>query len=139
MEALGISVQVDLRGVEKHMQDQQLIFTSYELSEPNLTDDARVNHDPNAYENGHKEWKEGKTGWMSQFPFGAFASANLNDRLDRDGLEWRALPRESSRDPMDLSETQHSCEFFNTVCYGGPPEYTDKPKERQRAFAMCAS
>lgn len=109
----------------------------YELSEPGLTDDARVNHDPNAYENGHKEWKNSKSGWLSTFPFGAFGFNRLNDRLDAENPEWRALPRQPGRDPMDLTETQPNCEFFHTVCYGGPPEYTDFPKEGQWALSMC--
>jgi choline dehydrogenase-like flavoprotein len=137
LEALGIPCKVDLPGVGQNLQDHQLIFTYYELSEPNLTDDARVNHDPNAYENGHAEWKKNKTGWLSVFPFGGFGFARLSDRLDRDNPEWRALPREPGRDPMGLTETQPSVEMFNTVCYGGPPEYTDFPSEGQWALAMC--
>ena len=38
---------------------------------------------------------------------------------------------------MELTETQPSLEFFNTVCYGGPPEYEDFPKPGQWALAMC--
>lgn len=137
LQALGIPVLVDLPGVGENLQDHQLIFTYYELDEPDLTDDARVNHDPDAYNTGHKEWVEKKTGWLSQFPFGAFAFNRLSDRLDRDVPEWRAYPRREGRDPMDLTESQPNIEFFNTVCYGGPPEYTDFPKEGQWAFAMC--
>ncbi|KAK4952207.1 hypothetical protein LTR10_010129 [Elasticomyces elasticus] len=132
LEALNIPVQLDLPGVGKNLQDHQLIFIYYEVSEPGLTDDARVNHDPNAYENGYKEWTEKKSGWMAQFPFGTFAFARLNDRLDRENPEWRALPREPGRDPMCLTESQPNLEFFHTVCYGGPPEYTG-----QYALAVC--
>ncbi|KAK3111052.1 hypothetical protein LTR53_014068 [Teratosphaeriaceae sp. CCFEE 6253] len=137
LEALNIPVQVDLPGVGKNLQDHQLIFTYYEIGEPGLTDDARVNHDPDAYATGLKEWKESKSGWMAQFPFGAFAFARLSDRLDRDNPEWRALTRKEGRDPMDLTEAQPNCEFFHTVCYGGPPEYTDVPKEGQFAVAVA--
>ena len=55
LEALNIPCQVDLPGVGKNLQDHQLIFIYYELNHPGLTDDPRVNHDPNAYENGSKE------------------------------------------------------------------------------------
>lgn len=137
LEALNIPVNLDLPGVGKNLQDHQLIFTYYELSEPNLTDDARVNHDPDAYESGYTEWKDKKTGWLATFPFGAFAFARLNDRLDKESAEWRAFPREAGRDPMALTETQPSVEFFNTVCYGGPPEYTDKPKAGEWALALA--
>lgn len=137
LEALNIPVQLDLRGVGKNLQDHQLIFIYYEISEPDLTDDARVNHDPDAFATGYAEWKEKKTGWLATFPFGAFAFARLNDRLDRDNPEWKALSREPGRDPMDLTESQPNLEFFNTVCYGGPPEYTDIPKPGQWALAMC--
>ena len=137
LEALNIPVNVDLPGVGKNLQDHQLIFMYYELSEPDLTDDARVNHDPEAYENGYKEWKEKKSGWMAQFGFGAFAFKRLNDRLDQENPEWRALDREPGRDPMGLTESQPNCEFFHTVYYGGPPEYTDFPKAGQFALAVC--
>ena len=38
---------------------------------------------------------------------------------------------------MGLTSSQPNMEFFNTVCYGGPPEYKDFPNEGQFAFAMC--
>lgn len=137
LEKLGIQCQVDLPGMGKNLQDHQLIFIYYELNQKGLTDDERVNHDPNAYENGAKEWREKRTGWLSTFPFGSFAFARLSDRLDAENEEWRKYPRNPGRDPMDLTETQPSLEFFHTVCYGGPPEYTDKPQAGQYAFAMC--
>ncbi|KJX92762.1 gmc oxidoreductase like protein [Zymoseptoria brevis] len=129
LDRLNIPVQLDLQRVGKNLQDHQLIFMYYEIGEPNLTDDARAHHDPNAFDTGHKEWKSGKSGWLATFPFGAFGFARLNDRLDRHNPEWKALPREPGRDPMGLTEAQHNLEFFHTVCYGGPPEYEDFPKE----------
>ena len=137
LESLSIPCQVDLPGVGKNLVDHQLIFTYYELNKPGLTDDPRVNHDPKAMENGHREWKENKSGWLATFPFGAFAFARLDDRLKEENVEWRNLPRQPGRDPMGLTSSQPSLEFFHTVCYGGPPEYTDFPKEGQYALAMC--
>ncbi|KAK5065165.1 hypothetical protein LTR84_001001 [Exophiala bonariae] len=137
LDTLNIPCSVDLPGVGKNLQDHLLVFTYYELNEPGLTDDPRVNHDPNAYENGLKQWKENKTGWLAQFPFGSFAFARLDDRLDAESAEWRQYPKRAGRDVMDLTSTQPSLEFFHTVCYGGPPQYTDFPKEGQYAFAMC--
>lgn len=137
LEALNIPVKLDLPGVGKNLQDHQLIFTYYEISEPNLTDDARVSHDLESYATGHAEWKEKKTGWLATFPFGAFGFTRLDDRLNKENPEWRALPRAPGRDPMDLAENQPNVEMFNTVCYGGPPEYTDMPREGQWALAMC--
>lgn len=138
LEKLGIPVQVDLPGVGMNLQDHQLIFTYYEIGESGLTDDERVNHDLDAYASGHAEWKKSKTGWLATFPFGAFGFARLSDRLDKENPEWKALPREPGRDPMGLTKDQPNLEFFNTVCYGGPPEYTDKPEKGQFALAMCA-
>ena len=137
LEALNIPCEVDLPGVGKNLQDHNLIFMYYEVNQQGLTDDERVNHDPNAWENGCKEWKENKTGWLATFPFGSFAFNRLSDRLDAENSWWRDLPRQPGRDPMDLTESQPNLEFFHTVCYGGPPEYKDFPKEGQYAFAMC--
>lgn len=133
----GVDCLVDLPGVGKNLVDHQLIFTYYELNQPGLTDDPRVHHDPNAMENGKKEWQEKKTGWLATFPFGSFAFTRLSDRLDAEVPEWKAYPREPGRDPMWQTKDQPSLEFFHTVCYGGPPEYTDFPKPGQFAFAMC--
>ena len=137
LEALDIPCQVDLPGVGKNLMDHQLIFMYYELNRSDLTDDARAHHDPNAWENGHKEWKENKSGWLATFPFGSFAFNRLSDRLDAENPEWKALQRDPGRDPMGLTESQPNLEFFHTVMYGGPPEYTDFPKEGQYALAMC--
>lgn len=137
LEAAGINCLVDKPGVGKNLMDHQLIFIYYELNQAGLTDDERVNHDPNAWENGVKEWREKKTGWLATFPFGSFAFARLSDRLDAENEEWRKSQRNPGRDPMDLTETQPNLEFFHTICYGGPPEYTDFPKAGQYAFAMC--
>jgi len=49
LEKLNIPVYVDLPGVGKNLQDHQLIFTYYEVNKPGLTDDERVNHDPDAW------------------------------------------------------------------------------------------
>jgi choline dehydrogenase-like flavoprotein len=137
LQALNIPCEVDLPGVGENLQDHQLIFIYYELNKAGLTDDERVNHDPNAWENGVKQWKKDKTGWLATFPFGSFAFARLDDRLVRDTPEWNDYERQEGRDPMQLTDSQPNLEFFHTVCYGGPPEYTDKPKEGQYAFAMC--
>lgn len=103
-------------------------FMLHECLDSLSLDDARVNHDPDAVANGMEQWRKDKTGWLSTFPFGSFAFARLNDRLDAENKEWQAFPREPGRDPMGLTEKQPNLEFFHTVCYGGPPEYTDKPK-----------
>ncbi|KAF4821624.1 L-sorbose 1-dehydrogenase [Colletotrichum tropicale] len=134
---MGVPVVKDLPGVGENLQDHQLIFVYYELNEPDLTDDARVSHDLNAFENGYKEWTDTKDGWLASFPFGGFAFARLNDRLEAESEEWRNFPRQPGRDPMDLTENQPNLEFFHTICYGGPPEYTDFPKAGEWAFAMC--
>lgn len=137
LEELGIPCEVDLPAVGKNLQDHQLIFMYYELNQPGLTDDPRVNHDPNAWENGVREWREKGTGWLATFPFGSFAFARLSDRLDAENEEWRNFERRPGRDPMGQASSQPNMEFFHTVCYGGPPEYKDFPKEGQFAFSMC--
>lgn len=133
----NIPVLLDIPGVGQNMQDHQLIFTYYEVNEADLTDDARINHDPNSYENGLAEWKKSKTGWLSTFPFGSFAFKRLSERLDAESPEWKALPREPGRDPMGLTKNQPNVEVFHTTCYGGPPEYSDFPQEGQWAFSAA--
>ena len=45
-----------------------------------LTDDERVNHDPNAYENGSKEWRS-QPRWLALFLAGASAFNRLSNGL----------------------------------------------------------
>ncbi|KAI0162423.1 putative GMC oxidoreductase [Pestalotiopsis sp. NC0098] len=136
LDAVGVPCELDLPGVGKNLSDHQLIFFHYEVNQDDLTEDAKIYHDPDAFEKGVKEWKEKKTGWLSTFPFGPFAYARLDERLTRENAEWRSFARKPGRDPMELTETQPNVEMSHTIAYAGPPEHTDFPKEGQYAFTM---
>ena len=58
-------------------------------------------------------YKEKKEGVLSTFPFGAFAYARLDDRLQNEPL-WQKAKREPGRDPMGLTPKQPNIEFFTT-------------------------
>jgi len=47
----------------------QLVFSFYEVSEPNLTNDYLAYHD-NAIASTYQLYQEKKTGLLSTFPFG---------------------------------------------------------------------
>lgn len=131
----SIECKVDLPGVGQNLQDHCLVFVFYEVSEPHLTNDYLAYHD-NALASTYQLYQEKKTGLLSTFPFGIFAYARLDDRL-QDSPLWASAPRPQGRDPMGLLPSQPNVEFWNTELYGGPKQYEDFPMNGEHTFAMC--
>ncbi|KAH8701592.1 choline dehydrogenase [Talaromyces proteolyticus] len=132
----GIKCLVDLPGVGKNLMDHLIVFMFYETEEEGLTTDHHVYHDDN-FAKTYAVWKEKKEGFLSTFPFGAFAFARLDDRLENEPL-WQNAPRKPGRDPMGLTPKQPNVEFFTTECYGGPKQYDQFPVDHKHAFSMIA-
>lgn len=101
-----------------------------------MTNDHLVYHG-DAFTQAYELWKTEKKGFLSSFPFGAFAFARLDDRLSDSEL-WNNSPREPGRDPMGLTPGQPNIEFFTTECYGGPKQFSDFPVDGKYAFGMIA-
>ncbi|KAK8069703.1 alcohol oxidase [Apiospora phragmitis] len=133
---LGISTLVDLPGVGRNLMDHLLVFMFYETDRAGLTNDHLVYHG-DAFKTTYQLWKDEWSGFLSTFPFGAFAYARLDDRL-ADSAVWNAAPRRPGRDPMGLTPRQPHVEFFNTECYGGPKQYDQFPVDGEHAFSMIA-
>lgn len=121
------------------MPIKQIVFIFYETAHPNLTTDHLVYH-KNAFETTYNLWKTNKTGFLSTFPFGAFAYARLDDRLANEPL-WKEYQNTSKdkqvgnekRDPMYLLPSkQPNIELFTTECYGGPKQYDHFPASPNR-------
>ncbi|GAB1198175.1 hypothetical protein APSETT444_007483 [Aspergillus pseudonomiae] len=136
LEKCDIPCKVDLPGVGKNLMDHLIVFMFYETEKEGLTNDWHVYHDDNM-EKTYAQWKEQKTGFLSTFPFGAFAFARLDERLKDEPL-WRDAPRKPGRDPMGLTPKQPNIEFFTTECYGGPKQYDQFPVDHKHAFSMIA-
>ncbi|CEO59092.1 Putative Glucose-methanol-choline oxidoreductase [Penicillium brasilianum] len=131
-----IPCTVDAPGVGKNLMDHLIVFMFYETEKAGLTTDYHVYHDDN-FDTTYAEWKEKKTGFLSTFPFGAFAFARLDDRLKDEPL-WKKAPRQIGRDPMGLTPKQPNIEFFTTECYGGPKQNDQFPIDHKHAFSMIA-
>jgi choline dehydrogenase-like flavoprotein len=99
-----------------------------------LTNDHLIYHD-DSFASSYQLWKDKKTGFLSTFPFGAFAFARLDDRLKDEPL-WKNAPHDEGRDPMGLSPQQPNVEYFTTECYGGPKEYDQFPTDHKHVFSM---
>jgi len=136
VESFGIERKVDLPGVGKNLMDHLNVFLFYEVNTPDLTTDHLI-YSKDGFQNSYKLWKKSKTGFLSTFPFGAFAFARLDDRL-KDSPQWREAPRKEGRDPMGLSHSQPNVEFFSTECYEGPKQYDALPGEGTSTFAIVA-
>jgi choline dehydrogenase-like flavoprotein len=106
----------------------------YEVSKPGITTDHQI-YVQNGVENAIKEWRENKSGFLSKFPFGAFAYARLDDRL-ADSPLWRDAPRKRGYDPMGLTPAQPNIEIFSTECYGGPSQFADLPLGGESTFSV---
>lgn len=136
LQQLGLEVLVDLPGVGQNLMDHLIVFMFYETEQEGLTNDHLAYHD-NAIEKSYKMWKDTKAGFLSTFPFGAFAFARLDDRL-ADSELWQSAPRKQGRDPMGLTPSQPNVEFWNTECYGGPTQFDQFPIDHKFAFSMIA-
>lgn len=110
------------------------MLTFYEVSKPKLTNDYLIWYD-GAKDTSAAQWKADHTGFFSQFPFGTFAFARLDDRL-ADSQLWREAKRAFGRDPMGLLPSQPHVEFWNTECYSPKYLYRDFPTENKHAFAL---
>lgn len=118
----------------------------YETTEPNITTDHLVYHN-DAFNETYNLWKTEKKGFLSTFPFGAFAYARLDDRLAHEPL-WQQHqqqdngtgPGNEKRDPMNLLPSkQPNIELFTTECYGGPKQYDQFPANpNKHVFSIIA-
>ncbi|KAJ5388531.1 Glucose-methanol-choline oxidoreductase [Penicillium cosmopolitanum] len=136
LEKHQIECIVDSPGVGKNLMDHLIVFMFYETEKAGLTNDYHVYHGDN-FDKTYAEYKEKKTGFLSTFPFGAFAFARIDDRLKDEPL-WKNAPRLPGRDPMGLTPSQPNIEFFTTECYGGPKQYDQFPIDQKHAFSMIA-
>ncbi|KAI9680403.1 MAG: hypothetical protein M1822_007161 [Bathelium mastoideum] len=136
LQDVGIKTQVNLPGVGKNLMDHIVLMTFYEVSKPGLTNDSQLYY-PGAAEKSMARYHADHTGFMSQFPFGTFAFARLDDRL-ADSPIWQEASRAQpyGRDAMGLTSSQPHVEFWNMECYGPPQTYRDFPGDGQSAFAM---
>lgn len=132
----GIATLVDLPGVGKNLMDHLIVFMFYETEKAGLTNDHLVYHG-DAFAKTYALWKEKTEGFLSSFPFGAFAFARLDDRL-ADSELWKNAPRREGRDPMGLTPSQPNIEFFTTECYGGPKQFDKFPVDNKHAFSIIA-
>lgn len=132
----GIDCRVHRPGVGKNLQDHLIVFIFYEVSEAGLTTDHLLYHGDSLAES-YRQWKEERRGALSQFPFGAFAYARLDERL-KDEPIWTSAPREQGKDPMGLTPAQPNIEFFTTDCYGGPKQFADFPIDQKHTFSIIA-
>ncbi|KAL9108828.1 MAG: hypothetical protein Q9227_006485 [Pyrenula ochraceoflavens] len=136
LENHSINCIVDSPGVGKNLMDHLIVFVFYETEQEGLTNDHLAYHG-DAFATSYQLWKDTKSGFLSTFPFGAFAYARLDDRLKNEPL-WRDAPRSEGRDPMGLALDQPNVEFFTTELYGGPKQYDDFPIDHKHAFAMIS-
>ncbi|KAF2754977.1 alcohol oxidase [Pseudovirgaria hyperparasitica] len=136
LEKLGIECVADLPGVGRNLMDHILTFQFYQVTEPGLTYDSQVFHDPQGLAKLRKQYGDTKSGFLSVFPFGAFCFARLDDRLE-DCEAWKNAPRKPGRDPMGLAPNQPNIEMWNTELYGGPKQFDSYPIDGSHTFAMC--
>ena len=150
LKELGTPVSLDLPAVGKNLMDHlvrlirtqrpfrrllffvQVLLNFYEVSKPNLTNDHLIWH-TGGRECTAEEYKLYRTGFFSQFPFGVFAFARLDEQL-QDSLLWQQAAKENrsnNRDALGTLPSQPHVEFWNTECYSPKYMFTDFPPRRQ--------
>jgi len=113
------------------------MLSFYEVSKPGLTNDHLIWH-TGAREKTMKQYKESRTGFLSQFPFGVFAFARLDDRLKDEPL-WQKSSQNTERDALNTLPNQPHIEFWNTECYSPKYMFKDFPPDNKYAFAMATT
>lgn len=85
-------------------------------------------------------WKDEKKGVLSTFPFGIFAWARLDERLEDSEL-WQEAQKKApdGRDPMLLTPKQPHVEYWNTELYGGGPNFTGLSAKRARSYGSASA
>lgn len=116
VKSFGIESKVELQGVGKNLMDHPFVPIFYEVNKPGLTTDHLI-YCADGVQKSYTLWKEEKKGFLSTFPFGAFAFTRLDERLNTSKL-WQEAKRSEGRDPMGLSPSQPNIEIFTTECYG---------------------
>lgn len=96
----------------------------YELNKAGLTHDEKLYH-KNNIQDTIAQYQKDQTGPLGSFPFGSFAWARLDERLEK-YPEYANAPRKPGRDPMGLTKHQPHIELWNFECYGGL-DLTDIP------------
>ena len=136
LEQHGISCLIDAPGVGQNLLDHLIVLVFYETDKEGLTTDYKVYHGDSLMST-YAQYQKDKTGFLSTFPFGAFAFARLDERLKDEPAWKKALEQaEPGRDPMGLTIKQPNIEYFSTECYGGPKQYADFPVDNKHTFAM---
>ena len=115
----------------------KVLLNFYEVTEPGITNDKHIWH-TGGKENSMAQYKAERTGFFSQFPFGCFAWARLDERL-HDSPLWQEAKRSAKdgRDPMGLTPAQPHIEFWNTECYSPKYMFKDFPTDDKHAFALA--
>lgn len=136
LEKARIKCLVDAPGVGQNLMDHLIVFVFYETDKEGLTTDYQVYHG-DSMETTYAQWQKEKSGFLSTFPFGAFAYARLDERL-KDEPIWKEATKvaQPGRDAMGLTSKQPNVEFFTTECYGGPKQYDDFPVDNKHCFSM---
>jgi choline dehydrogenase-like flavoprotein len=163
LEEIGVNTVLDLPGVGKNLMDHlvgvrsvqlsenspdvsrvytanqtiKVMLSFYEVSQPGLTNDHLIWHS-GAREKTAQEYKSSRKGFFSQFPFGVFAFARLDDRL-KDNALWQEAQRVGERDAMRTLKNQPHVEFWNTECYSPKYMFKDFPPDGKYAFAMATT
>lgn len=136
LEKLGIECLVDSPGVGQNLLDHLIVFVFYETEKAGLTTDHHVYHGDSLMTT-YTQWQKERTGFLSSFPFGAFAFARLDERLKDEPLWQEAMKKaQPGRDAMGLTSKQPNVEYFTTECYGGPKQYSDFPIDNKHCFSM---
>ncbi|OCL09159.1 GMC oxidoreductase [Glonium stellatum] len=131
----GIKTILNLPSVGKNLMDHLVMLSFYEVSKPGVTNDHLIWH-KGARERTAQEYQKPHTGFFSQFSFGVFAYARLDERL-KDSELWRNAYRANGRDPMGTLPSQPHVEFWNTECYSPKYMYRDFPPDGRFAFALA--
>ena len=135
-ERHGVHSKIHLPGVGQNLMDHMMASPMYEVV-GGLTSDFQYWH-PGGRDMSRADYIQHKACYFSQFPFGTFAYARLDERLSNSSL-WNTSQREEGRDPMGLTPQQPHVEIWNTENYSPKAPADLAPTSGEHAFGMCVA
>lgn len=118
---MNIDCKVDLPGVGENLMDHPIVYTSYQINDPDLTLDRMFYNNPDARALAIQQWNDNKTGPLARFIFGCFALKRIDQSI-QDPVWEAAKAEQQCHDPSGQLLTQPHVEFFNSELYLVPPD-----------------
>ncbi|GAA4929240.1 choline dehydrogenase-like flavoprotein [Actinomycetospora succinea] len=132
-----IPVNSRVEGVGRNLIDHLMVWSFYEISDPELTNDHGFR--PENHAEAEQQWHDSRSGPMASVLIGPMAYMRLDARQREEIVEWHTAGQSDGGregDPTGAPPGAPHLEFFGTEAYGGYEEQLDTPGPGQAAISL---